>query len=443
MGLYTINNMRRSTKHKVYQFYIMNPGFWRFSLRPHEQFNPLGCCDFEALNDYVREKLKTNNDLCKWLDIYISRPNGYHLKLIRSKNNSSTRRSIYYTTKLLLSSTIRNDTGVRGGISGVAHKIENNNISNAIKLSEFSKGIKFIKFDRYMDPIIILIKKSNKNDLIVPVDTSQRIKTEDINWDTIYYYIEVLFSFFLNSANIIDTNSNTVVFFAVDFFRIGKKLIPFECHFPGRGLGIHFNSILHLNKHLSSTVINTISSLKDILISKFGSNYKFCFNEFKKTNFHSLDLDFANLLCNSLHDYYNQKKTKKISVNCLLDYNKNVDIGSFPSRHLPNNVPSIDSIILRDSGDLNKDNIHRIIDKLGKWVVIKQYVNFPWWHERRRRPEFELINSTYGYNSIKRFLMNGPIQIQPIVTSSTDVYGHFGELRVYSFAIFSKQNKEN
>ncbi len=102
-----------------YLLYRLSPSFWRFSLRQLDAFPFYRYLSEDELIKSVRTTLRHDPPLAYWLDNLAHRPLGHFLRVANRADNSESRRALTQAGRLLISSVIRNDTGVRGGIAGI------------------------------------------------------------------------------------------------------------------------------------------------------------------------------------------------------------------------------------------------------------------------------------------------------------------------------------
>lgn len=108
-----------SLKDLAYDMWPVYPFFWRFSLRRLADFPFFTYKCEDDLLDNVAAVLNGDRDLCRWLDHMAGHPAGHFASVAARKRNSLARRGLRYAQRLLASSVMRCDTGVRGGISAL------------------------------------------------------------------------------------------------------------------------------------------------------------------------------------------------------------------------------------------------------------------------------------------------------------------------------------
>ena len=417
------------------KFINIFPAFWRFNLRKLESFKFYECQSENELLEYTRSFLNKNKTLSRWLDNYNQRPQGYYYNLTNLKFNSKVRRALNYASKLLISIHIRNDTGLKGGISGIYDYLDYKSLNKKMDIIiNIPERIRIIKnrelFFSNEKPII----RNKDSELVIPVDCEKRItinshtkdKLDSISRDIFFSIINLKLSFKLKKGRIYT--------FAVDFIKNDENWMPLEWHFPGRGIGMHLIP-LYVSCDLYSKII---SSMFHIIAEKIKSIYGYCNVKYSVNGFNYLFHDLDRILINMLNMYFFTENEKNINNMILFESETTYDKLKNHSlaRVFPENLLTIKSLIIKNGDQLDEKILYQYSEILGKWVVIKQYINLPWWHKNRIRPEFIILSSKTGLNTIKCFLKSGTVQIQSLVTDSVDLYGNFGELRLY-YIIFS------
>lgn len=106
---------------------IKNIGFsaWRYSLRALNEFPFYRCSNMKEVRELTRKDLEKKS-IARWSDKLLYRPDGYHHALLTKSNTSNVIRQLNYASEILMSSVIKNDIGLRGGISPIFHEIRTN-----------------------------------------------------------------------------------------------------------------------------------------------------------------------------------------------------------------------------------------------------------------------------------------------------------------------------
>ena len=202
-------------------------------------------------------------------------------------------------------------------------------------------------------------------------------------------------------------------------------MLPFETHFPGRGLGVHFLPFLLFSKQ-REIFRDYFDGLFYEIKNKYGSNVKVEVGNCGQTSFHGLDRSFIDLINNNfaLLDSNNCPQVIK-----RIDLDVNDDYQKFPIRTFPEWDYSINQIIL--DKNITFDDVSGIREKIGTWAIIKSSLNIPWWSKHRKKPEACLVDKKF-VKRVNSLLQEYPsVIVQELITDSVDKNGHFGELRFY------------
>lgn len=382
---------------------------WRHSLRPLKDYPFYLCNSKKDLRELTRVKLQ-DDKVTYWLDKLLNRQLGYHNKLANLRvYNSDANHHLDYISSILIDSVIKNDIGLKGGISPV-YLLHDNCIlgvnNNAVNLEK----AKFVNLDTLETDIWSLVDlRYDKDDYIIPyslqpANINLTISSESIINKTFVDAIEKL----LLQNRVISKFS----FLALDFFVTYEGLIPFECHYPGRGIGVHFLPFI-----MNGLMKTDVEKLRSFISTNNGYNCKFFAKNVKQTVFHELDIKFLELLGNP--------KSRKI-LEFEIDIDDNKDGIPLRDKEV---ISNISQFIVTEM--LNKEQVDLIKQNLGKWVVVKTRKNTPWWSANSKKPEIILIDE-YFVNRINALYSKfGELIIQKLVLDSIDDQGCFGELRAY------------
>jgi len=415
--------------------YRLDPTFWRFSLRRFIDFPFLKFTSQQQLNDFVRSTLKESAEISYWLDRLAHRPKGYYYELACRADTSDTKRALSYASKLLISTVIRNDTGVRGGISTVLYKEEfpNCTAKTNILRSSLPQNVQIFDVINREFSSIIDIRKSTSH-FIIPIDKRLRFSVSSSDWQYIDKICFLLFKYALKSSKDYALSKCDIFIFAVDFLKNNGHLVPFEFHFPGRGVGMHFLSVMQCGPQKRSLINKTIFDVASEVEFVRGPTTILPAVKPIDTDFHHLDILFLEIINKmSLMNPSADSPSSNSRSYCAIENSS--QLNNWTKRIIPSNIEQITSIIIKDKNEINDITISKIIEQFGPWVVIKQYRNMPWWHKDRLRPDFILLTSKVAKFALNKMIKLGPIQVQPIITSSLDFFGHFGELRIYCIGI--------
>jgi len=109
-------------------------------------------------------------------------------------------------------------------------------------------SVKYIDINKeYFDVNSLVDYRNSHDDYIIPFDDSAdklNLSEEKITTiDTISQ--NIIHNFIRKNTNLISADCFP---FAIDFFIRQDSILPFESHFPGRGLGVHFLPFLLFSK---------------------------------------------------------------------------------------------------------------------------------------------------------------------------------------------------
>lgn len=418
--------------------YRLDPLFWRYSLRPLQSFEFYRCKTQAELLQLVRDGLKKNSALARWLDTLARRPQGHFSNLAERRDRSNAKRSLTYAAALLISSVIRNDTGVRGGLSCVSSSPEIGPDGRETRFSAppIPAEIRVINVDDREAYELFSVLRKTHSELLIPVDSRPRISLSEKELQSIDAMCIELFSHALSVSNIPRQRHNVILAFAVDFVKHREDWLPLEWHLPGRGIGMHFIGAMKGAESLAGLIGTTVSGIVSHLLSLYGSYSISPAQHGHKTAFHRIDDTFIRMLNPEDSQCGPRKPGKKHSMlHCEADVPDLFPAFDWPKRSTPKNMVHIESLVLDGNEDIDHHLLSDLSQRFGPWVVAKQLHNLPWWHKNRRRPEFLLLTMDTARKPLMRLLKTGPVQVQPVVKSSLDDRGHFGELRVYCLAV--------
>ena len=350
----------------------INLAFWRYCLRPLHSYPFFKCSNEGELRELTRQTLSNNVELSQWVDKLLDRSKGYHAELIIQKENSTVNRQLYYASKILISTVLKNDTGLRGGITPVVLSPPLDNQNKKCKFDDISipSSVKYNKVnDEGFNVNSLIDYRITPDDYIIPFDDSiNRLNLSDDKItiiDTISR--NIIHNFTRKNKNLISADCFP---FAIDFFiRQDKDIIlPFESHFPGRGLGVHFLPFL-LFSQKRKNFQNYFNELFFEIKKQYGYTAKFEIGNCGQTSFHGLDRSFVELINNNfslLNSNNSQQNIKRI------DLDVNDDYKSFPDRTISEWDYSLNQIII--DKNITWDDASRIKKKLGNWVIVKSSV---------------------------------------------------------------------
>ena len=388
---------------------LITTKIWRHSLRPLKDYPFYMCNSKKDLRELTRVKLQ-DDKVTYWLDKLLNRQLGYHNKLANLRvYNSDANHHLDYISSILIDSVIKNDIGLKGGISPVCILPDNCILEanhNAINLEK----AKFVNLDTLETDIWSLVDlRRDKDDYIIPYS----LQPADINLTIASeYFINKTFVDSIPKLLLQNRVISKFSFLALDFFVTNKGLFPFECHYPGRGVGVHFLPFI-----MNGLMKTDIEKLRSFIFTNNEHNCKFLAKNVKQTVFHDLDIRFLDLL--------GDPKSQKI-LEFEIDIAGNKAGIPFRDKEVISNIPQF---IVTEM--LNKEQVDLIKQNLGKWVVVKTRKNTPWWSTDSKKPEVILIDE-YFINRINALYSKfGELIIQKLVLDSIDSQGRFGELRVY------------
>jgi len=155
----------------------LNIAFWRHCIRPLNSYPFFKCNDENELKVLTRQILNDNTALSLWIDKLLSRPNGYYSKLIKKKEDSAVKKQFNYLSQILISTVIKNDTGLRGGISPVI-LTSPSSLGSKNKKCKFDNiyipsSVKYIDVNKDCFDVNSLIDyRTTPDDYIIPFDDS-------------------------------------------------------------------------------------------------------------------------------------------------------------------------------------------------------------------------------------------------------------------------------
>lgn len=402
---------------KVYPIDIF---FWRYALRKLEDFPFYHfSCESDIL-EMVYSSLK-NEVISEWLDKLLNRRKGYHSQLLSCKKNSKSNRAFNYISKILISTVIKNDTGIQGAISPIYMNAKEkiNGEYETEFLFTYPQNVKILNINEDHNMFEIIKHRNSIHEYIIPFDHSNNRKEiskklrDKINNDS----IELIKRMF--SEKKIKLNSDCI-FFAIDYFIISDNIVPLEWHYPGRGLGLHFLPLLSSKKSILTFSI-ILDKIKSILTKTYGNNTILLHDEIPKLPFHELDKLFVLIFNNQMDDDF-------IEIRIMLDESEKSAM-NFHNRLFFGGRDLIPYKIISNKVSLKE--LEEIQEDLGFWVIVKQLSNLPWWKSERLKPEIHLANSNLRNRLDYLVPIYGPLIIQKVISNSVDKNKHFGELRSY------------
>ena len=398
------------------QIYKLDVNIWRHSIRKIKDYPFFECMDMESVRALTLESLK-NEEIAFWMDKLLQRNKGFHSNLLKKSNSSNVVRQLNYVSQILISSVIKNDIGVRGGVAAIFNEIDIQQFKGAFDvLEQISLKAIFVNMDvdNFSSFSLIDLRK-NRDDYIIPYSTNlHKINVKSGLLDQIKLISEEIIERIIGSGEML---SDCAVI-AIDFFVKDDLVIPFECHFPGRGLGVHLLPFL-IDKETANMTYSVINRIKKQLEEFYGLNIALDIRNIGSTTFHDLDKIIISMISNN----------KAIMHKAIdLDINRNETHFSMRDHEIKN---SVNQMVI--SSYLNKNDLYKIKEFLGNWIIIKTRRNTPWWSELRKKPEI-LIADDKLILRVNYLLRNyGEIILQQLITDSIDIEGHAGELRTYYF----------
>jgi len=407
----------------------LNIAFWRHCMRPLDSYPFFKCGDEIELKALTRQTLNDNTALSLWFDKLLNRPNGYYSELITKKEDSAVNKHLYYVSQILISTVLKNDTGLRGGISPIILSSPSSlgNQNKKCKFDDISipSSVKYIDVNEdCFDVNSLVYYRTAPDDYIIPFDNlTDKLKLSDDKITTVDTISRnIIHNFIRKNTNMTSADCFP---FAIDFFIRQDSMLPFESHFPGRGLGVHFLPFLLFSKQreiFQNYFVGLFSEIK----KKYGSNAKLEVGSCGQTSFHGLDRSLINLINNNFALLYTNSSPQVIKH---IDLDVNDDYKKFPVRTIPEWDYSINQIILNKN--ITSDDVPEIKGKIGNWAIIKSSLNIPWWSKYRKKPEVCLVDKKF-VKRINNLLQEYPsVIVQELITDSVDKNGNFGELRLY------------
>jgi len=398
-------------------------------MRPLDSYPFFKCGDEMELKALTRQTLNDNPALSLWLDKLLNRPNEFHSQLITKKEDSDVNRQLYYVSQILISTVLKNDTGLRGGISPVILPSPPSSGSRkegcTFDTISIPSSVKYIDANKDCFDVNSLVDyRTTPDDYVIPFDDSAgKLNLSDDNittMDTISR--NIIQNFIRKNAELISVDCFP---FAIDFFIRQDSILPFETHFPGRGLGVHFLPFLLFSKQ-REIFRDYFNGLFYEIKNKYGCNVKLEIGSCGQTSFHVLDRSFINLINNNFAVLDSNNCPQVIK---RIDLDVNDDYKKFPIRTIPEWDYSINQIIL--DKNITFDDVSGIREKIGTWAIIKSSLNIPWWSKHRKKPEACLVDKKF-VKRVNSLLQEYPsVIVQELITDSVDKNGHFGELRFY------------
>jgi hypothetical protein len=387
---------------------------WRHSLRQLRDFPFNKYSNVDDVRELTRKSLK-NEDVARWMDILLNRDDGYHNTLSSKSTTSNISRQLDYVSKILISTVIKNDIGLRGGISPIFNCSINNSLYNSTKSIELPSDVHFINtsMDKFSSWSLIKLRK-NRDDYVIPysTDTSIIVTNDKLIEQIRCASHEIIHGYFEKGDFAFDC-----AFFSIDFFICDGIAIPFECHFPGRGFGLHLLPFFFEPKTKNSASC-IIESLKRELANLYGGSVELIVKSTGASTFHALDRLLVSMLSES--DSRNRKTIGLEVGDNLLAYQKRDDEIKCMTEH--------QMIITKP---INENDLCKIKTFLGNWIVLKTRMNTPWWSQSRRKPEILIVDENLIHRANYILQINGEIILQKLITDSQDIHGHCGELRVH------------
>lgn len=387
---------------------------WRHSLRKINEYPFFECLDMESVRELTLESLK-NEEIAIWMDKLLNRKAGYHSQLLKTGNISGVIRQLNYVSQILMSTVIKNDIGLHGGLSPIFDNIDRKeSVGDFRYASKLPSEVVFANIDsNNFSPFSLIDLRRNRGDYIVPYSTN--LHNVDI-FDGLADKIKLI------SEEIIDRlierkeMTTDCEFVAIDFFICKGDVIPFECHFPGRGIGVHIFPFL-LAKETMGMAQSVIEDIKKQLEGFYGSKVTIDIRNAGTTTFHELDRIIVSLL-----------SCKSSIIRKSIDLDVCEDLSNFQMRDFEMKNELYQKVIDSPISNYDLDEIRAL---LGNWVILKTRMNTPWWSKSRKRPEIQLVDDKLISRVNYLFKRHGEIILQKLITDSLDINGHFGELRTY------------
>ena len=388
---------------------------WRHSLHKINDYPFFKCSTMDSLRELTRSKLN-EEIVASWMDKLLYRENDYYSNFLLRNNKSNVKRQLNYISNILISTVIRNDIGLRGGISPIFDEDKpNDELPNIIKMNIPPKAMFVCIDDKNFSPFSLIDMKRTNEDYIIPYSV-----------DTRKLHINSILKSKIDSIAMEIINQNidrhmfaNCTFVAIDFFIDGNNVLPFECHVPGRGIGVHLLPFV-LAQETKKQALKIIENVKKQIEGIYNSTVKINTDIDRNTTFHELDYIIASMLSDD---------TSSVSKSITIDVKDSINEFQFRDYEIIKN--SIDQVLI-DSPITNSD-LYKIKNLLGNWVIVKTRINTPWWSSFRKKPEVLLVDN----HLISRinFLIKkyGELIVQKLITTSLDVNNHFGELRTYYF----------
>jgi len=415
-----------------YKLSVMPTAFWRFSLRRLGEFPFYEWTDEEELCERTRNALRKDARIGLWLDRMAGRAPGHFAGLAEAPSSASVRRGIAYASDVLMSSVIRHDTGVRGGIAPVVMFSPGMGdfTPDSVTLS-LTAQCSIIQLRNPYDFTAALDARNTPNDLVIPV-------LMDVSPLSISPTMAQSLADTANETLCCDEimkqwkpkNSEAIRFFALDFIRTQNGWKILEWHVPGRGLGVHCLGTLGAGFVSGGGVLQMLSEIRKRIRDRFGNGNLIPDVPLPSTTFHAMDEAlFEVLSCDA------KEADRRVYVQTEVEGNEEEP---YDIRTRLQSSRTLRTLIC--AGDKSLTNfLGEVRAELGEWAVLKQHRNLPWWHPRRARPQFVMLSSPRAVRQARRMLEKGPIQFEELVTSSIDRFGHSGELRLYAMAIPSNK----
>lgn len=393
--------------------------FWRHSLREIGAFPFYRCNHSDELVSLVEECLK-NAGISSWMDRLLHRDEGWHHQFFQRTHNSEWHRQFRYITDLLIDRVIKNDIGLRGGISPVFAKASMNAIGERMSLPQLPAGVKCVDVTNaslsQIDALIDL--KESNSDYIIPYE--MEVSNSKID-SPVCNRAKKMAEEIIARLGLDDADFKCAVL-AIDFFvRANQEIIPVEWHFPGRGLGVHFLPFLYSNQN--EQFYKILADCGHRIDSFFGTPILFNSSFLPSTSFHAMDEILIKCFNNGVQN------AKRVDIE--LDIQDN--ISSFYDRQFPATIPQPNHLIAREI--LSDKDLAVIQDRLGKWVIVKSTQNAPWWSRHRFRPKVCMVGRDLKLVVNSHIKEGNPVIIQELICDSLDNNGRFGEMRQYYFLV--------
>jgi len=395
--------------------HINNIGFyaWRHSLRRLNDFPFFRCKSMQEARELTRINLK-NDLLAKWVEKLLNRDAGYCCAIIEKKETSDVSRQLDYLTRVLISTVIKNDIGLCGGVSPIFNFTHQAKYTSNMKVP-VPAHVHFVNTDApgFVAQSLAAFH-GTRDDYVIPYsnNTNRLTITANIENQIINHTAHIARNAINENPLLLDCG-----LLAIDYFIQGDIATPLECHFPGRGIGIHLLPFI-LSKEVHEAAATVIYNIKEMLARYYGEPISLSALKTGNTAFHELDKIAVSLISDS---------AALTSKSIALDIDDSIH---FNQRDSEINGQEDQVVISEEITDAET-----IKQQLGAWVVLKTRINTPWWSSSRKKPEILFVDNKLISRVNHVLNTSGDIILQRLVTNSVDTQGHFGELRAHYLVV--------